>query len=154
MKRVKLLSIISLLCITAQLTRAQDTLARWTFTNAAGVWGPSPLAPVSSTSDITVGGLTRGSGLTTQGTAGATSWGGTGFSDGVPVGTQTATTAISNGNYITFTVTATAGNSMSLTQIAPYNVRRSSTTGPAVFKWQYSLDGTSFTDIGGDIPTG
>lgn len=147
MKRVKLLCTIALLCITTQFTWAQVTLASWTFTNASGDWGQSPAPPATTGSGITVVGLTRGPGIATSGTAAGTAWGGAGFSDGVLTVSQTEDSAIALGNYFTFTVTGTAGNSISLTEIGPYNIRRSS-TGPAKYKWQYSLDGTSFINIG------
>jgi hypothetical protein len=153
MKRVKLLCIIALLCVTTQFTWGQVSLASWTFTNAALDWGPSPKPPTTSNSNVTIVGLTRGSGITISGSAAATAWGGAGFSDGVAIGSQTADSAISLGNYFTFTIAATTGNNMSLTEIGAYNIRRSS-TGPATFKWQYSLDGTSFTDIGSNITAG
>lgn len=125
-------------------------LATWTFTNASGDWGPNVKDPASSASNITVGGLTRGAGITTTGTAAGSAWGGTGFNDGIAAGSQTAATAISNENYITFTLKANAGYNISLSEIAPYNIRRSN-TGPASMLWQYSLDGNSFTDIGTTI---
>lgn len=153
MKRVKLLCTIALLCVTTQFTWAQVSLASWTFTNAALDWGPSPAPPTTSNSNVTVVGLTRGPGITTSGSAAATGWGGNGFSDGVLTGSQTADSAISLGNYFTFSLTATTGNNMSLSEIGAYNVRRSN-SGPSNFKWQYSLNGVSFTDIGGTIPTG
>lgn len=151
MKQVKLLCIIALLCSTTQFTWAQ--LATWTFSNASGVWGPSPAPPSTTNGNVTVVGLTRGSGVTVSGTAAGAAWGGNGFSDGVLTASQTADSAIALGNYFTFSLTATSGNNMSLSGIGAYNVRRSN-SGPANFKWQYSLDGTSFTDIGAAISTG
>jgi hypothetical protein len=153
MKRVKLLCIIALLCATTQLTWAQVSLASWTFTNASNDWGTSPAPPTTTNANVTVVGLTRGPGVTILNTAAATAWGGNGFFDGVAAASQTADTAIARGNYFTFTIAATSGSSMSLSGIEAYNIRRSS-TGPALFKWQYSLDGISFTDIGGNINAG
>jgi hypothetical protein len=156
MKQVKLLCLIALLCITTQLTWAQVPLASWTFTNltgGAGNWGPSPNPPTTSNSNVTVVGLTRGPGVTTINSAAASAWGGNGFFDNLLVALQTADTAIALGNYFTFTIAATTGNNMSLSEIEAYNIRRSG-TGPALFKWQYSLDGISFTDITGNIDPG
>jgi hypothetical protein len=152
MKRLKLLSLIALLCIATQLTWGQ-TIAAWTFSNVTPDWGPSPAPPTVTGSGVTVVGLTRGSGITIANTAASAAWGGNGFHDGVLQTSQTANGAITLGNYFTFTITPTAGNTLSLSGIGAYNVRRSS-SGPTQFKWQYSLDGTSFTDIGGDITTG
>jgi hypothetical protein len=153
MKRVKLLCLIALLSITTQLTWGQVSLASWTFTNVSPDWGPSPAPPTTTSSGVTVVGLTRGSGVTTLNAGAGTAWGGNGFFDGVAAASQTPEGAVTLGNYFTFTMTATGGNTMSLSEIGAYNIRKSS-TGPGAFKWQYSLDGTSFTDIGGTITTG
>ncbi|MFA6056822.1 MAG: T9SS type A sorting domain-containing protein [Taibaiella sp.] len=152
MKRVKLLCIIALLCVTTQFTWAQVSLASWDFTNltgGSGNWGPSPNPPTTSNSNVTVVGLIRGPGVTAlaTGSAAASAWGGAGFFDNVLTTSQTRDSAISLGNYFTFSISATIGNNLSLSEIGAYNIRRSN-TGPAKYKWQYSLDGTSFTNIG------
>lgn len=152
MKQVKLLFIITLLCTAISSLKAQN-LATWTFTNASGDWGSSPKAATSSNSNLTVVGLTRGSGVAISGTAAGTAWGGNGFFDNVPAGSQTAGTAVTAGNFITFSFTADAGYSISVSGIPSYNIRKSS-TGPAFMIWQYSLDGTTFTNIGSTITIG
>lgn len=152
MKQVKLLLITAILSVAAQLTWAQVTLSQWTFTNASGsTWPASPYAPVDSNANVSIGGLTRGSGILTQGQTAANAWGGNGFYDNVTP--ATAATAATLGNFYTFTIKSKTGYSMSLTEIAPYNIRRSG-TGPLNFIWQYSIDGTSFTDIGSALLTG
>ena len=63
--------------------------------------GPSPFAPTTTATNLTVGGLTRGSGLIT-GTAG-NAWGGTNwFVTGAAA--QDAATAIANNRFVYFTV--------------------------------------------------
>jgi hypothetical protein len=154
MKRLKLLCILALLLAVTQVTWSQTVeLAEWTFTNAASNWGPSPFPPSDSNNNVTIGGLTRGSGVTTQGTAAANAWGGAGFYDNViPATSQSASTAAANGNFFTFSFRAKPGYTLSVTQIAAYNIRRSG-TGPLRFIWQYSIDGTNFTDIGTFLET-
>lgn len=147
MKRLPLLCIIALFLTAVQATWGQTVeLARWNFVNASGDWGQSPNDPDVSNANVTVTGLTRGSGVTTAATAAQNAWGGNGFNDGLATSDQNATTAVANGNFITFTVKANAGYSISLAQIAACNLRRSG-TGPGATLWQYSLDGTAFTDI-------
>jgi hypothetical protein len=73
--------------------------------------------------------------LGTGGTAASNAWGGTG-----------------NGS-ASFTVKANAGYTLNLTQISAYNVRRSS-AGATTGQWAYSLDGTTFVNIGSAITWG
>jgi hypothetical protein len=133
--------------LAANLQANASTIAGWDFNGVSG-YGASPLAPNSSDSHVTVVGLTRGSGVTTSGTAGNNAWGGNGWD-----GSTTAAQAIAAGDFGTFTVKANAGFSLALSSIDPYNVRHSG-TGPATGQWQYSLDGTNFTDIGSPITWG
>ncbi len=147
MKRISLLLIVALLSVTSQVTWGQVLLTQWTFTNPASTWGASPLAPTDSNANLVIGGLTRGSGLTTQVTSAGTAWGGAGYQDGISQASQTQASAIANGNFFTFTITAAPGFSVSLDNIAAHNIRRSA-SGPDKYIWQYSLDGTNFNDIG------
>lgn len=111
-------------------------------------FGPSPFAATSSDSNVTVGGLTRGSGVGTTGTGAAGGWGGVAWD-----GNASLAAAVTANDFVTFTVKANAGFELSLTDIAAYNVRRSG-TGPTTGQWQYSTDGSSFTDIGSAITWG
>src|SRR4051812_37768754 len=118
MKRVKLLSLITLLCASASSVLAQgtDTLALW---NINVTTGPSPFTPPVSNPNVTVVGLTRGSGVGLPGSSPAgNAWGGVAWADGVDPNTQSATTAINNNNFFTFSFTANSGYSESLSTIA------------------------------------
>jgi hypothetical protein len=125
-----------------------DVLAAWD-TGGLGGYGPTPWAPTSSDSNITVVGLTRGSGIGTSGTAGANAWGGTTFT----VGASSADAGIAANEFATFTLTPNAGQAFSLDSIDPYNIRRSN-TGPMSGQWQYSLDNSTFANIGSPITWG
>jgi MYXO-CTERM domain-containing protein len=116
-------------------------VAGWSFTGLTG-YGASPQAATSSDANVTVGGLTRGSGMVTSGTAASNAWGGT-----MAAARSTAAAAITASQFATFTVTAASGYAVSFTQIDSYHVRRS-TTGPASGQWQYRIDSGSFSDIG------
>ncbi len=152
MKRIPLLCILALLCTTVQLTWGQTVmLARWNFTNATGDWGASPFQPSDSNANVTIVGLTRGSGITTVQTAAGNAWGGNGFFDNVT--NQSIDSAIAYKNYITYTIQAKPGFKVSLAQIAACNLRRSS-TGPGATQWQYSLDSVNYTNIGSTITLG
>lgn len=129
-------------------------LAAWDVSGLPGGrnnYGPSPFNATSSNQSVTVGGLTRGSGLTTTGIAASSAWGANGWFAAAP--TETQATAIANNNFATFTITPNFGINVSLTTIEPYNIRRSN-EGPTTGIWQYSIDGTNFIDIGTSITWG
>lgn len=58
--------------------------------------------------------------------------------------------AITNNRYYQITINAKPGNSVSLLTLDSH-LRRTG-TGPDVYIWRYSIDGTNFTDIGALIP--
>lgn len=105
-------------------------------------YGPSPFAATTIHSNLSSGGLIRGSGITTGGTPPADVWGGTGWDTSA----TTVAAAISAGEFVTFTLSASTGYQFSLTALSA-NFRRSA-SGPSSFQWQYSTNGSSFTDIG------
>lgn len=143
MKIFILATCVFLVNLNIQL-KAQITLAGWEINGVTG-YGPSPLAPTISSSNVTVGGLTRGPGVGTAGLAASNAWGGTSWHEG-----SNFAGAVSNGNYVTFSVTAKSGYSLSLTEISSYNIRRSD-TGPTTGQWQYQVGAGSFNNIGGEI---
>src|SRR5262249_26995622 len=106
----------------------------------ANNFGPSPLGPTVSDSHLTVGGLTRGSGVGTSGTGAAHGWGGNDWQNSTSAG------AISGGDYVTFTATANAGYQVSFSSISKLDYRRSS-TGAANGTLQYQIGSGSFVDI-------
>jgi hypothetical protein len=102
-------------------------------------FGPSPLTASTAAANVTVGGLTRGSGVATSGTGAARGWGGT---DWVA---SSAAAAVTAQDYVTFTVQPSAGFALSLSSFNPFEYRRSG-TGPDNGELQYSIGG-SFVDI-------
>ena len=152
MKRIKLLSIIALLSVTIPQAWGQtpEVLGQWNFTGQSS-FGTSPLTAATTADNLTVGGLTRGPGITTTGTAAANAWGGNGFYDGGAGATLAG--AVTGGNYVTFTVTANSGYNVSFTEIGSFNTRRSN-QGPQEMQWQYSLNGTTFTNVGSSLAFG
>src|SRR5262249_55518949 len=66
----------------ARSASAANTLAAWdvhALPGGANNFGPSPLAATTTDPHLTVGGLTRGSGVSTSGTGAARAWGGSAF---------------------------------------------------------------------------
>lgn len=139
-------TISNAITIGTAASTTSGVLAGWDFNGVTG-YGASPLAPSTETANVEVGGLTRGSGVTTSGTAASNAWGGADWSS-----SNNSATAIADGDYVTFTIQATEGL-LSLSSIDSYNVRRSG-TGPATGLWQYSVNEGAFVDIGSAITWG
>jgi hypothetical protein len=113
-------------------------IAAWQLNGATG----DEVTKAASTLDANLNNslLTRGSGLTASSLTNA--YGTTDFV--ASIGTKA--NAISGNKFIYFTLNAKAGYKVSLTTL---DVRfRRSVTGPNTFRWQYSVDGTNFTDLG------
>ncbi len=121
-------------------------LAGWETTGLSG-YGPSPFAATTNAPNTTVVGLTRGAGVGTAGSAGANAWGGTGF-----VYANEAA-AVTGNSFVTFSVTANSGYTVSFTNLPAYNIRRSG-TGSSTGIWQYQVGSGAFTDIGSAITWG
>jgi hypothetical protein len=116
-------------------------VAGWSFTGLTAS-GASPQAATSSDANVTVGGLTRGSGIGTTPTAPSNAWGGY-----LGAARADAAAAITASQFATFTVTAKNGYQVSFSQIDAYNYRRPG-TGPDSLQWQYSVGTGSFSNIG------
>ncbi|MEC3877672.1 Calx-beta domain-containing protein [Chryseobacterium salviniae] len=131
------------LTITDNDTVAPIILAAWD-TNGLSSCGVSPLAPTTTASNVSVEGLTRGSGVTSSSCA-ASTWGGSSWAT-----TTVLNTAISTNDFFTFTINANTGNTLSLSSIDMYAYRTSA--GPTLSQIQYSIDGgASYNNIGSPI---
>lgn len=134
----------------AQCVSGPQMLAGWDFDglSAFGTNDFFPSSPDPDTEDrcAFATGLTRGWTLGSTSGSAANAWGGKEFS----ITSTNAADAISAGNFVTFTVRAVPGFEISLSDIGAHNIRRSN-TGPGNGQWQYSVDGGSFTDIGGSV---
>ena len=118
-------------------------LAGWDMnplTGGLNSYGASPLSATVVASGVTVGGLTRGSGVTQVGTSAARGWGGTGWNY------ATAGDAVSANRFATFTIKANSGYSLSINNVSKFYYRRSS-TGASAGSLQYSLNGGVFVDL-------
>lgn len=125
-----------------QQTGKSQVLAAWepnSLTGGTNNYGPSPWAASTSATNASIGGLTRGTGVSTTGTAAARGWGGIGFNY------ATSSAAITANATFSFTVQANSGYSISLSTF-DLNYRRSS-TGPPSGLLQYQLGSASFVDI-------
>jgi MYXO-CTERM domain-containing protein len=139
------------------------TVAGWDFSTIAGVTAPNPgtaegfgaqnYAASVTASGLSVGGLNRASGLSStlaNGSASAAKgWGGQNIGNS----SVNSATAISNSQYIYFTISTNASSNLSLSSIDAYNVRRSS-KGPTAGLWQYAVGSGSYSDIGSVVAFG
>ncbi len=117
------------------------TLAGWdvsTLTNKD--YGPSPLAPTTNDARLTIGWLTRGSGVATGTGAAARAWGGVGFVD------TSAAAAVAANRFATCSVTPNTGYQVSYASISRFDYRRSG-TGPTNGLMQYQVGAGGFSDI-------
>ena len=103
-------------------------------------FGTSPLAATTAAANLTIGGLTRGSGVGTTGGAAARGWGGNNWT------ASSATAAANAGNSVTFSITANTGYQVSLSTISRLDYRRSG-GGPTSGVLQYQVGSGAFTDI-------
>jgi hypothetical protein len=115
-------------------------LAGWDVNDQVN-FGPSPLAPTIKNSDVVVGGMTRGSGVETSSTGAGRAWGGTTWEN------TNSVDAIANGKFVTFTLQATSGKTLSLASLPKFNYRAADTYGPTSGLIQYQVGSGAFQDV-------
>jgi 2',3'-cyclic-nucleotide 2'-phosphodiesterase (5'-nucleotidase family) len=137
----------ALLAMFTALTFASSAmaavLAGWDVNGQSGGasnFGVSPLPVTTAAANVTVEGLTRGTGVSISGTGAARAWGGTDWQ------TASAAAAVSGNDFVTFKVTANAGYQISFTSIPKFDYRRSA-TGAGSGLLQYQLGNGAFNDI-------
>ncbi|WP_417429629.1 T9SS type A sorting domain-containing protein [Halpernia sp.] len=146
----KLYSLLAIAMFSVAAIAQTTTLAEYTFASLAGGtndYGTSPLTATTTDPSLTVGGLTRGSGIGTTGSGAAAAWGGNDFTS------TDAASAITSNEFATFTITVKTDYKVSLATISKYNIRRSG-TGPTSGQWQYQIGAGSFVNIGSAITWG
>ena len=114
-------------------------LAGWDVSGQSS-YGSSPLAATTNGANLTLVGLTRGSGVTVIGTAAPRAWGGNSFN------AASTAAAISANELATFAIGANAGYRVSFSSISRYDYRRSS-SGPPTGVWQYQVGTGAFTSF-------
>ncbi|NBP40535.1 MAG: hypothetical protein EBV34_19310, partial [Betaproteobacteria bacterium] len=118
------------------------TLAAWDV-NSQSSFGTSPLAPTTLAQNLSAVGLTRASGLTTNGTAASGAWGASGWCQGT---SATVSNAVSSNQFVTFSLTPSNGYSLSLSSISKLQYRRSA-QGPTNGVLQVQVGTNAFIDV-------
>jgi DNA/RNA endonuclease G (NUC1) len=103
-------------------------------------FGPSPLAPTTNAPNLSVIGLTRGSGVTTSGTGKTKAWGGTGFTS------LSASAAVTANQYVYFGLSVSNGYKVSITNLSRFDYYRSP-SGATNGTLQFQVGTGAFTDI-------
>jgi hypothetical protein len=120
-------------------TPIHGTLFAWNM-DGQTAYGTQALAPTTLVTGLTVSTpLTRGSGVSTSGSAASNAWGGTNWA-------STSAAGITGNEDVTFGFTVSSGYTTSLSSIT-MNYRRSS-TGAVDGYWQYQIGGGAWTLIG------
>ena len=139
--------------VTQSLTVTVPPMVAWEvsgLTGGSNNFGPTVLDGTYITNlnpNLTVVGLTRGSGILTTGTGASKGWGGTDFM------ATTVAAAVTASDFVTFSITPKSGYQASFSQIPAYNIRRSG-SGPTTGIWQYQKGSAAFIDIGTPITWG
>jgi len=114
-------------------------LAGWDVSGLTN-YGPSPFAATTNAPNLSVAGLTRGSGVRTSGTAAAGGWGGVAFTN------VSAGAAVGFNQFASFSLTASNGYKVSFSSISRFDYYRSA-TGPTNGVLQFQVGSGPFTDI-------
>ena len=115
------------------------TLVGWDV-SALSNYGPSPFLPTTNAENVSVVGLTRGSGVGTAGSAAGRAWGGAGWTD------TSSAAAISANRFATFSVAGASGYQVSFASISRFDYRHSG-TGPTNGLLQYQIGTGAFSNI-------
>lgn len=114
-------------------------LAGWDVSGCTN-YGPSPLLTTTNAAGLNIIGLSRANGVKTSGTAAAHAWGGVGFTN------TTVTGAVTDNQFVAFSVTPSNGYRVSFTRISRFDYYRSP-TGPTNGTLQFQIGTNVFMDI-------
>ncbi len=127
---------------TATTPIAPETLLAWQFGSPESTGTESTYNATTNNSNLNTSTLSRGNGITATALA-------RGFSAKDWDVAATKSSAITNNEYFQFTINAKSGYKVSLSTI-DVTLRRTS-AGPNAYIWKFSLDGSTFTEIGTDV---
>lgn len=129
--------------VAQTLTVTGAPIIAWQFGSPASLGSETTYNATTNNDNLNTSVLSRGAGITSTAL-------GRGFSANAWDNGGTKATAETNGEYYEFTVNAKAGYKVSISSIDA-TVRRSGASAPNTYIWKYSLDGTTFTEIGTEV---
>jgi hypothetical protein len=135
------IAVLATVWLTTTQASAFTVLAGWDVSGLANS-GPSPFTPTVSGTGLTVVGLTRGSGVGATTTANV--WGGNNWTNTGVVDSESQ--AISGNKFATFSIAPATNYTVSFNGVDKFYYSHSG-TGPASGVFEYSLDGSNFTDV-------
>jgi hypothetical protein len=134
-------AVLASVWLTATQASAFTVLAGWE-ANGLTASGPSPFTPTVSGTGLTIVGLTRGSGVGSTATAAV--WGGNNWTNAGIADSESQ--AINGNKFATFVIGPATNYTVSFNGVDKFYYSHSG-TGPGNGVFQYSLDGTNFTDV-------
>jgi len=133
-------------CSTINTVSAQQTIATWWVNAQTNLPPPNPFTNNTANANVIVYPMTKGFGIGEP--SGTAEYGGNNWTNNVVGGsgaTDTEANAIAGGHYITYSIQAAPGYTVSFsTNVLYYHI---SATGPYHGELQYSTDGVNYTDI-------
>jgi len=134
------------ICSAASSGLAQQSIATWWVNGQTNLPPPNPFTNNTASLYVVVGPMTKGAGIGEP--SGTAEYGGNSWTNDVVGGsgaTDTEANAIAGGHYLTYSIQAAPGYTVSFsTNLMYYHV---SATGPGHGELQYSTDGINYTDI-------
>lgn len=144
--RLLFAAIAAAICSSASTGLAQQSIATWWVNNQTNLPPPNPFTNNTASPYVLVGAMTKGPGIGEP--SGTSEYGGNSWTNDVAGGsgtTDTEANAIAAGHYLTYSIQAAPGYTLSFsTNILYYHV---SATGPGHGELQYSTDGINYTDL-------
>lgn len=143
-KMKKLFTLKFLLVLTSlfAITKSNAQIVGWQFSSPASAGDEATYNATTNNINLNTSTLSRGAGITTSGLV--RTFSATGFSSA-----GTKADAFSNNKYFAFSITPKTNFKASLSTLDA-RLRRSS-TGPNTYIWTYSIDGSTFTEIGSEV---
>jgi hypothetical protein len=132
---------LSISSVSAQENITGELFAGWAVNPLPASGGITPVPPPTFDGNLAIGPLTKGPGITAVTTTGV--FGGSGWTNAGFAGNES--NSIRNGLYITWSVKANPGYTISFTTNVLFY--HNSATGPFLGELQYSTDGVNYTDI-------
>ncbi|WP_297869134.1 YDG domain-containing protein, partial [uncultured Flavobacterium sp.] len=128
------------------VTRANELLVAWQFGSPAAAGTETTYNATTNDNRLTTAVLSRGNGISGTGLGrafAATNWLAT-------AGSNSKLDAIASNEYFEFSFAPKAGQAVTLRTLDA-TLRRSGATAPNAYIWRYSLNGSTFNDIGTDV---